>query len=54
MLAPRQSLRRELVFVVRQTADGGLSDSDHDFSLAVKDRLSGQTVSFSLPAEYRG
>ncbi len=54
MLAPRQSLRRELVFVVRPAADGGLSDSDYDFSLAVKDRLSGQTVSFSLPAEYRG
>jgi hypothetical protein len=54
MLAPRQSLRRELVFVVRHAADGGLSDSDHVFSLAVKDRLSGQTVSFSLPAEYRG
>lgn len=53
-LAPRQSLRRELVFVFRQAAGGGLSDSDHDFSLAVKDRLSGQMVSFSLPAEYRG
>lgn len=52
-LAPRQSLRRELVFVVRQAA-GGLSDSDHDLALAVKDRLSGQTVSFPLPAEYRG
>jgi hypothetical protein len=52
-LGPGQSLRRELVFVIRQQA-GGLSESDHDFSLAVKDRLSGQTVSFPLPAEYRG
>ncbi len=53
VLGPRESLRRELVFVVRQ-ATGGLSERDHDLALAVKDRLSGQMVSFSLPAEYRG
>jgi hypothetical protein len=52
-LQPRQSLRRELVFVIRN-AGAGLSDRDHDFALAVTDRLSGQTVSFELPAEYRG
>lgn len=52
-LGPRQSLRRELVFVVRQ-ATTGLSESDHDFALSVTDRTSGQMVSFALPAEYRG
>ncbi len=52
-LAPRQSLRRELVFLVRQ-ATTGLSESDHDFALSVTDRTSGQMVSFALPAEYRG
>ena len=51
--APRESLRKELVFVIRH-AGGGLSDRDHDFALEVTDRLSGQTVSFALPAEYRG
>jgi hypothetical protein len=53
VLSPRESLRRELVFVVRH-ATGGLSDSDHDFALEVTDLLSGQTVAFALPAEYRG
>jgi hypothetical protein len=50
-LGPRESLRRELVFVIRH-ADTGLSD--RDFALAVTDRGSRQTVSFALPAEYRG
>lgn len=52
-LKPRETLRRELVFVIRD-AGAGLSDRDHDFALAVTDRLSGQTVSFALPAEYHG
>ncbi|MGD9923541.1 MAG: hypothetical protein AB7V13_19185 [Pseudorhodoplanes sp.] len=52
-LKPRESLQRELVFVIRDAA-AGLSDRDHDFALAVTDRLSGQRVSFPLPAEYRG
>lgn len=50
-LGPRESLRRELVFVIRH-ADTGLSD--RDFALAVTDRQSRQTVSFALPAEYHG
>lgn len=52
-LKPRESLQRELVFVI-QRAGTDLPDRDHDFTLAVTDRLSGQTVSFALPAEYRG
>jgi hypothetical protein len=52
-LKPRESLQRELVFVIRD-AGTELSDRDHDFALSVTDRLSGQTVSFALPAEYRG
>ena len=52
-LGPRQSLRRELVFVIRH-ADTGLSDRDHDFALAVTDRRGQQSVSFTLPAEYHG
>lgn len=52
-LQPRERLRRELVFVIRHT-DMHLSDRDHDFALAVSDRASGQSVSFALPAEYRG
>lgn len=52
-LKPRETVRRELVFVIRDRG-AGLSDRDHDFALAVTDRLSGQTVSFALPAEYHG
>jgi hypothetical protein len=52
-LAPRQALRKELVFVIAPAPDG-LPDRDYAFALEVKDRLSGQTVSFALPAEYRG
>jgi hypothetical protein len=52
-LGPHESLRRELVFVIRN-ADQGLSDRDHAFALDVADRLSGRNVSFTLPAEYRG
>lgn len=52
-LAPRESLRRELVFVIRAAGEG-LSDRDHAFALEVSDRHSGQTVAFALPAEYRG
>lgn len=50
-LGPRESLRRELVFVIRH-ADTGLSESG--FALAVTDHKSKQTVSFALPAEYHG
>lgn len=54
-LGPRESLRRELVFVIRAARGReGLSDRDHAFALQVKDRLSGQTIAFTLPAEYRG
>jgi hypothetical protein len=52
-LAPRETLRRELVFVIR-SAGRALSDREHGFALDVTDRLTGQTVSFALPAEYRG
>jgi hypothetical protein len=52
-LKPRESLQRELVFVIRH-AGSDLSDRDHDFALEVTDRPSGQRVSFALPAEYRG
>ena len=57
-LAPREALRRELVFVIRP-ADGGerqigLSDRDYSFALDVHDRLTGQQISMSLPSEYRG
>lgn len=52
-LAPRETLRRELVFVIRNPGDT-LSDRDHTFALDVTDRPSGKMVSFALPAEYRG
>jgi len=52
-LGPRESLRRELVFVIHQDSMAG-PDRDHDFALAVTDRRTRQTVSFALPAEYRG
>ena len=52
-LGPRESLRRELVFVIRQ-ATNALPDRDHQFALAVTDRRTRQAVSFALPAEYRG
>ena len=54
-LGPRESLRRELVFVIRAArGQEGLSDRDYAFALEVKDRLSGQAIAFTLPAEYRG
>jgi hypothetical protein len=55
-LAPREQLRRELVFVIR-LAEGGqpnLSDRDYSFALDVRDRFTGQQISMSLPSEYRG
>jgi hypothetical protein len=52
-LKPRESLRRELVFVIRD-AGTGLTDRDHDFALAVTDIRGKQTISFTLPAEYHG
>ncbi len=57
-LAPREALRRELVFVIR-LADGAgtrtaLSDRDYSLALEVRDRLTGQQISMSLPSEYRG
>jgi hypothetical protein len=52
-LGPRENLRRELVFVIRH-ANTSLSDRDHNFALTVTDRRSRQSVSFTLPAEYRG
>lgn len=52
-LGPRESLRRELVFVVRPAGES-LSDSEYLLALDVTERLSGQRVSFALPAEYRG
>lgn len=52
-LKPRESLQRELVFVIRH-AGSDLSDRDHVFALEVTDRPSGQRVAFALPAEYRG
>lgn len=56
-LAPREELRRELVFVIR-FADGArqssVSDRDYSFVLEVRDRLSGNQISMFLPAEYRG
>jgi hypothetical protein len=52
-LQPREGLTRELVFVIRHE-DFALSDRDYDFALEVSDRLSGQRVSFALPAEYHG
>lgn len=54
-LAPRQSLRRELVFVIRlKQGDAALRDRDYAFALEVRDRLSGEAVAMTLPAEYRG
>jgi hypothetical protein len=57
-LAPREELRRELVFVIRLAESGpaepNLSDRDYAFALAVRDRLTGQQISMSLPSEYRG
>lgn len=57
-LAPREALRRELVFVIRLAEDGkvrsALSDRDYSFALDVRDRLTGQQISMSLPSEYRG
>jgi hypothetical protein len=54
-LAPRESLRRELVFVIRTPrGQEALSDREHAFALQVKDRPSGQAIAFTLPAEYRG
>lgn len=54
-LKPREVQRKELVFVIRPGTDtGALSDRDYAFSLAITDRLTGQTVAFTLPAEYRG
>ncbi len=55
-LGPGEQLKRELVFVIR-FADGAqstISDRDYSFVLDMQDRLSGQQVSLSLPAEYRG
>lgn len=57
-LAPHEAMRRELVFVIR-LADGGaqrtaLSDRDYSLALDVRDRLTGQQISMSLPSEYRG
>ncbi len=57
-LAPREQLRRELVFVIRLAEAGqsqpGLSDRDFSFALDVRDRLTGQQISMPLPSEYRG
>jgi hypothetical protein len=55
-LAPREELRRELVFVIRFGGEAGqtaVSDRDYAFVLDVSDRLTGQKVSMPLPAEYR-
>lgn len=54
-LAPRQTLQRELVFVI-PFARTALPDPDRDyaFALEVSDRLTGETVAMTLPAEYRG
>ena len=58
-LQPRQALKKELVFVLRFAASESrlpdtLQDGDYTFVLDVKDRLTGQTVSMTLPAQYRG
>ncbi len=56
-LGPGEELRRELVFVISFAGGVGqstISDRDYTFVLEVRDRLSGQQVSMTLPAEYRG
>ena len=59
-LQPRQALKKELVFVIRfavseaRLPDNVLQDADYTFVLDVKDRISGQAVSLTLPAQYRG
>jgi hypothetical protein len=55
-LAPREQLRRELVFILRFEDSGAptLSDRDYSFVLHVRDRISGQQIAMALPSEYRG